>query len=492
VVLSGTKRNLDSLLIASLYRTGGYRDNSGEARGTLFLKESLRRGDSIYSVRVMHHRADWDAAGFLALPKLYAGTVQPTDRDTSTPEIGGDAQRTSVVLMRDRADNVPSWHATLYMERYGRARSTGANSTDIDWQKDLRWISGGRLTRDFVFGDRLAATIGGETRSDLGDAVSRRWSSGQPTAKYGLYQDLNLLSYGAFAQLQYKPVQTLKLVGGLRADGFRYHIDNLKSPAASVEYNKGVAAPKLGLVWSAHKRLDFFANAGEGFRSPDQSEISPSGAIGALGAGTTVANATLVPSKVRSYDWGFESLLCRRWSFNAAGFYTLNKDEISQTASYVFSSIGNTTRIGWESEIRYAHSDAWMFYANYTQINRARINSAAAGAADALSVPRHLPKIGAAYQRQLRGQDRLEVNLDYAYSSGLPYFAGSPLKLGYSRPYSRYDMRANYEHGSVYLVASAILQPHRFSGEALYGSSAGLMLDPRPKVQFGLTLGYRF
>src|SRR5690606_8224453 len=144
--------------------------------------------------------------------------------------------------------------------------------------------------------------------------------------------------------------------------------------------------PKLGIVWSALPTLDLYANVAEGFRSPAAQQISPSGALGPLGTPGGIANTSISPSKVRSYDLGFTVSASDNWSVAGAVYYTQNEDEIVLTAPDTYSSVGETTRKGFELETRYRFDRQLSVYASYGRILQAEINNPLPGTGARLSV----------------------------------------------------------------------------------------------------------
>lgn len=490
-VIGGVQQSIDALLVADVYRIDGYRDHSDETRGTLFLKGSQPVAGRNLSLRFLHHKADWNTPGFLNLKKITSGTIRSTDRDASAPALDGDAERSSLVFNLAPQYGDEGLSATLYAEDYQRRRNVGANTTDINVQEDDRRILGGRVVNNLRIGDRANLALGAELRHDRGDGIVRRWRAGQPTQNYLTNQDLDLLTYGVFIQGQYKPWQTLKLLGGLRWDSFDYSISNRKLPAASTDYSGSVATPRVGVVWSVVEGVDFFANMGEGFRSPSQAELSPSGTPGLLGTSGGAANSGLNPSRVRSRDVGINALLGNDWQLTGAFYHTTNEDEISQTAPGVFASVGDTTRDGWELEARWLGDDTFSWYGSFGKLIKARINSATPGAADRLALPENTLKTGIAYARPT-GASRLLLNADVAYISATPYFEGTPLSLHHAKQYIRYDLRASLEHGVDRYTTYAVLQPLKYSSESIIGSAGGQLLDPRPQVIVGAAWQRRF
>ncbi len=482
---------VNTLLAADFMRSSGYRQSSGFEHGTIFAKETFRAGGGIWSARGYYQGSNWDAAGFLLLSALQAGTVQATSRNLTSPALFGDANRTNFTLTRRPESGESGLQLTAYAERYNRRRATGANATTLNVYSDARWISGGRALRSFNWHDRAALTVGGELRSDYGTGIIRQQVGNAFTSTYLQDQNLHMLQYAGFTQGQFKLQRTLKLIGGLRVDAFHYDFQNQKIPAASAVYNKPVVTPKIGIVWSPLERVSAFFNMGQGFRSSDQSEISPSGSAGPLGAagGNPVTN--IAPPKVTSYDYGFKTRITPRWTASGAGFYTVNQSETVSTGPYTFVSAGNSTRLGWEGETNFQATDALNFYASLTDVIEAKLNNPANGISNLLNVPQYVPKAGVGYLRSVH-KGNIAVNLDGFYYSPFPYYSGTPLTLHRAKPYARYDLRGSYYLGHVELTGFAQLQPYKYASEAMYSTAAGLFVDPAPHWYGGFTGRYRF
>jgi hypothetical protein len=238
--------------------------------------------------------------------------------------------------------------------------------------------------------------------------------------------------------------------------------------------------------------LEVFANIGEGFRSPNQTEISPSGALGPLGAAGGAPFAQLAVPKVKSHDAGVTVSMADRWTVTVARYHTFNENEIIQVAPGVFDSVGDTVRNGWDIESRVTPTGSTAVYGSLSEITTARIKNPPPNAASLFLVPKHMVKGGVAQTLPTRfGQ--LLLNIDGYYMSGIPYFTGPPLlQRGVSRPYSRYDVRGPYERGRVQYTAYATFQPTEFSSEPISVIASGVFYDPRPRVEGGVTVRYRY
>ncbi|MCS4292560.1 outer membrane receptor protein involved in Fe transport [Comamonas sp. BIGb0152] len=488
LLLSNSFSDIDSLFLADVYRNDGYRYDSSTDRDSFSWKLSTKHDGALYSLRLTRYVADFTASGYLLLPQIEAG-LDPRSTQANNPGFG-NARRTSIVFNRAPAYGEDGWYATAYAEDFERTRGITSNATTHTVGVDNRDIYGVRLLNNATF-DHAALALGAELRKDRGDAYRQMYVNRIPTANYVNAQSLDLLTYGVFAQGQWKATETLKLSAGARYDRFDYDIDNLKLPAASTSYNKGSFTPKLGASWSVLPKLELFANVAEGMRSPAAEQISSSGSTGPLGAAGGVISH-VAPSKVRSYDLGFTAAPADGWTLSGAAYYILNTDEIVSQADGSFKSVGDTTRKGYELDARWRVSPSTSMYASIGKILMAKVNNPAANAGAKLSIPATQLKAGA--QHKLRwGSGQLTLNADAYLISDIPYYVGTPTTQERTMPmYTRYDLRGTYALGQTQFSLYASFQPHRYGTEIAYGSAAGLMVSSVPRTTFGATVRYFF
>lgn len=488
-VLSGRHGHMMGLLVADWYRTDGYRDNNDGQRRNVFAKASVEHEGALWGLRGFHQKADWQSPGFLSVSDLMAGKVQAQQRDTSTLPLAGDGKRTGIAVSREPVHSEEGHRYVLYAEDYQRTRGVGGGKTGVNMLADDRRIVGMRAAYDAQAGERSWLGIGAELRYDNGSAISRRWDNGVPTQQYNFYQDLDLLTYGVFAQGQYRMSDTFKLVGGIRADGFDYTIENRKLMNASMTYRKYVVTPRLGVVWAMTPFLDLFANRGTGYRSPQFAELSTSGALGPLGQAGGKSYPDLAPPTATSHDIGVALHVNTRLSGGIAAYDTINDNEIVQTDPGVYAAVGETARRGWEADIRYALTEQLALYASYGRILKARIENAQPGTASALSVPRHTYKAGMTYWREMAG-GRVHINADMMWLAKVPYYNGAaPAVREYAHPYARYDLRVGYERSRTEWTLATTVQPHRYGSEVVLSNGR---IDPQPKWHTNLSVRYYF
>ena len=489
LVLSGESGKLRSLLVLDRYKSDGFRYGSTNDRSNLFWKLSTKIGDGVYSLRATYYRSDFTGAGYISLPAMEAG-LNPRSVQYELPGFG-DARRKTLVFNRRPASGEAGWFATVYAEDFERSRAITTSTTQHTYGYDKRDIFGARAGNTWLFGEAAVLAVGAETRKDDGDALRQQYRLHQPTPNYINNQDLDLLTYGVFAQAQYRILPTLKLHGGARYDRFDYDLVNRKLPAASTGYTGSVVTPKLGAIWEVAPQLELFANAAEGFRSPAAEQISTSGSLGPLGAAGGRINADIDPSKVRSYDIGLNARPAPGWQLSGAFFTVKNDDEIVNTAPDVFVASGQTTRRGLELDLRYQPGGAFSGYVNYGRLLRAQLDNPAPGTGALLSVPAHTWKGGLQYRRAA-GVGRLTFNGDFYVSARNPYYMGAPLVQRDMPTYVRYDLKATYDIGKLQASLFATLHPHEFASDIAYGTAAGLVVSTVPGTQGGASLRYFF
>lgn len=491
LVLGGESQGFESLFVADLYRADGFRRATQTTRDNYFWKLSKVIGEAKYSARFSHYQSESEAAGYLFLPALRAG-LSPRSTQFGLPGFG-DAKRNTYVFNRAPAEGEGGFYATGYFEDFERSRAITTSTSQHTFGKDDRHIYGGRVAYNFVQGDSASLTLGAEARRDNGDAYRQQYRFNQPTANFINDFDMDLITYGLFAQGQFKPVESVKLLAGIRYDRFDYDVDNLKYPGASTGYHSSVTTPRFGIVWAPVDSLELFANVAQGFRSPAAEQIS-AGASTALPLGQPggLANDSIKPTKVKSYDVGFTVRPFEHFSSTTEFFYIQNQDETVQTAPEVYQQVGDTTRRGVETSFNYQLTSTVSTYASYGRIIDAVVNNPPVGTGAKLTVPEHTYKAGVQYRDGFMG-GQITLNADAYHLAGIPYYVGTPQTQERDMPvYTRYDLKATYDYQDYAFSVYGTFQPHRYGSEVAYGTAAGLLLSPQPSTIIGASMKYYF
>ncbi len=124
------------------------------------------------------------------------------------------------------------------------------------------------LTKDDIWEDYLKITLGFDTLFD--NSKQDLWGTGRTYVPEINYTDLS-----PFVQLEVKPVDTLKLTGGVRYEYAKLNIDSYKTLYRNGGYNVEGGKPSfdktlynIGTIWTPIEPLSVFASYSEGFSVP--------------------------------------------------------------------------------------------------------------------------------------------------------------------------------------------------------------------------------
>ncbi len=129
------------------------------------------------------------------------------------------------------------------------------------------------LTKDDIWDDRIKATVGFDTLFD--NSKQDLWSTGRTYVPEIKYTDLS-----PFVQLEYTPVESVKLSGGVRYEYAKLNIDDYQTVAANGNQSVKGGSPSFdqtlynaGIVWTPLEPLSLFASYSEGFAVPDVGRV---------------------------------------------------------------------------------------------------------------------------------------------------------------------------------------------------------------------------
>jgi iron complex outermembrane receptor protein len=129
------------------------------------------------------------------------------------------------------------------------------------------------LTRDDIWDDRIKATLGFDTLFD--NSKQDLWSTGRTYVPEINYTDLS-----PFLQMEFSPVESVKLSGGVRYEYARLNIDSYQTVWANDRVKVEGGTPSFdktlynaGVVWTPIEPLSLFASYSEGFTVPDVGRV---------------------------------------------------------------------------------------------------------------------------------------------------------------------------------------------------------------------------
>jgi len=84
------------------------------------------------------------------------------------------------------------------------------------------------------------------------------------------------LSAAAFVEATWRPVDKLRVMGGLRADYFDFHTRATQPGFLQGDKTDSIVSPKLALAWQVSDSVEAYANWGRGFHSNDSRGVTAS------------------------------------------------------------------------------------------------------------------------------------------------------------------------------------------------------------------------
>ncbi|MET3710952.1 outer membrane receptor protein involved in Fe transport [Sphingomonas trueperi] len=205
------------------------------------------------------------AIGTAACPDVFCAP-DPSARGRTTRLIGNVAIRQQ------------GWDGNVYGQFYDWAMTSNPTYTDPDGtsaqirQFDKRWILGGRGEKRWQVAPALALSVGGEAQYDhIGDVGVARTDQGKPLFSLGRYH-VEESSAALYGEARWTPLAGLRLIGGLRGDGYRYAVRPRDAEAAALGTgagSDGIVSPKASIAYALTPHLELYGNWGRGFHSND-------------------------------------------------------------------------------------------------------------------------------------------------------------------------------------------------------------------------------
>jgi outer membrane receptor protein involved in Fe transport len=169
-----------------------------------------------------------------------------------------------------------NWRANIYAQHYDWFMSSNPTvylddqvNGDQILQQDKRWYFGGRAEKSFVFSDQLNLNIGAEGRYDDISAVGVAHSAANVILERFSLHGIEEGSAAAYAELTWLPIETLRLMGGVRGDTYSFEVQGIEPNSLSGSADASIFSPKAGIAWRPLEYLELYANYGEGFHSND-------------------------------------------------------------------------------------------------------------------------------------------------------------------------------------------------------------------------------
>jgi outer membrane receptor protein involved in Fe transport len=186
------------------------------------------------------------------------------------PSADGKTERliTSARLLGD------DWRATFYVQRYNwHMLSNPTYDFQIN-QFDRRWTYGGRYQKAFELNPSFELSVGAEGRYDdigrVGVENTEEARFVDPISEQSVREG----SLGLYSEATWRPVDGLRVLGGLRADTYSFDVKSLSDGNTSGDESDNIVSPKLGLAYELNNNVELYANWGRGFHSNDSRGVA--------------------------------------------------------------------------------------------------------------------------------------------------------------------------------------------------------------------------
>ncbi len=459
------------------YHANGHAKNSDVSKFNAFAKGTTEfsNGGEL-SLRAQVYKGEGGAPGYISRSQLQAGLISEkaaTNMSDGSEKfmqnlvvnyrIGAPGEEFSATAFLNhdtftRWSDFGSGQAAAHDERTNTGAKVKKLFTTSFANMPVQFMIGAEWRTDFIEGDR-APSIG-------------RVISGARTRDLSITQH----NLAPFAQVQIKPFEWMKLTGGARYDYIFYDVTNHLNAALSPSATAHALSPKAGIAVTPFKWLEFFANYGEGFRSPS--------------AVADIAQLDQTkPTKIRSKEVGARFTF-ERVSLSASLWSAHNSNESYQAAPGLpTSSLGRSRKSGVDIEGRYV---AWRddpgsvaVFANFSPVQSVLLDVGASKYVR--STPQYIANVGLDATRILGNGDVISGSA-YMTFVGKKYLTQDGALT--TKPYTKVAAKAAYKwkNGWEAFGLAAWYPGDRYSeaafnfGNPIGATPASIFVRPVPRL----------
>ncbi len=220
---------------------------------------------------------------------VYRGTWKPTEQIPEriigtpacpdvfcSPDPTATGETTRVITNAKLSG--PQWNANAYIQYYNwdmYSNPTYANpdgSSAQIHQYDKRWIFGLKGEKTWELARSLDFTVGAENRyDDIGRVGVDHTDKRTFVESFGAY-DVKELSGSLYGEATWRPIEGLRLTGGLRGDAYHADVEALNAEAAALGAGKkgdSILSPKASAAYKVTDNVEVYGSWGRGFHSND-------------------------------------------------------------------------------------------------------------------------------------------------------------------------------------------------------------------------------
>ncbi len=219
------------------------------------------------------YRGDWRPTEQIP-ERIIGSAVCPDVFCSPDPTATGRTRR----IVTDARLTGHGWKANVYAQGYDWDMYSNPTYANADGssaqihQFDRRRVFGLRAERSWALSERLELRLGTENRYDdidkVGVVQTRRRAL---VSSLGLYR-VKEASASAYAETTWRPLDGLRLIGGLRGDAYHADVGARDAAAAAIgtgKANDSVVSPKVSAAYAISDRIEVYASWGRGFHSND-------------------------------------------------------------------------------------------------------------------------------------------------------------------------------------------------------------------------------
>ena len=256
------------------YDNGPYRIPGNLKLFNLFAKYTVPLGDGTLRASLDAYHVDFRSAEQVPERAIASGLI---DRlGFIDPALGGKTTRIGATLNWTQNGDAPVT-ALAYAHYYKFKLISNftyfldnPDTGDEFEQTDSRFVAGGRVDKKFAV-DLLMPVdflVGAETRFDFIDPVVLYHTQAGRVLSTVRSDNVTEGSGAVYGEATLHPTPTIRVLLGLRADGYTFDIrSNLA--ANSGKSTAGIVSPKGSIAWTPFKQIELYANYGRGFHSND-------------------------------------------------------------------------------------------------------------------------------------------------------------------------------------------------------------------------------
>jgi len=210
------------------------------------------------------YQADWDPTEQVP-ERAFGSTACPDEYCSLDPTAEGETSRW-IVTTEVTGDD---WSGTLFAQHYDWTMSSNPTYDYQINQFDKRWTIGGKGEKTLIEEMNYQVIAGANFRYDdasrVGVEHTDRGQFVDPISENEIQEG----SYGAFAEATWYATDTLRVIGGMRADYYNFDVTAFNANSSEGSAHDSRVSPKVALAWQALDDVELYANWGRGFHSND-------------------------------------------------------------------------------------------------------------------------------------------------------------------------------------------------------------------------------